>query len=361
MPEIRRIQKFGKSTLMVSLPAGWVKSMKISSGDSVSIDLMEDGALRIVPLYMAQKKEEKILQIKVSRNSSETLLTRSIIAGYLLGADVVVVEAMDGVLSETHLKTVRDVVKDLLGAEILEHTPNKVSVQILVDPSKYSAINMLSRLVNRVKFMIQHLQIAVIDNKPYLLDEIMEIEKEVDRLHALAIRQFLQAQNDRTLAKHLGIKVSLIPEYRGIVKGLEEVADALSSAAHTLKDLGNMDLLTLLANESGMLKESLDYLLMTVDRIDRTFKTLDLYISNEVLNMVTEYYTLIRKYDELLFRKLKGREEHKAEFNKRYVSLREFIDRLVEVGRSMESVSEAIFDISVERAGVTLDICKVFV
>ncbi|MEM0296451.1 MAG: phosphate uptake regulator PhoU [Zestosphaera sp.] len=361
MPEIRRIQKFGKSTLMVSLPASWVKSMKLSPGDSVTIDLMEDGTLRVVPLYMAQKKEERVLQIKVSKSSSETLLARSIIAGYLLGVDVVIVEAMDGVLSETHLRTVRDVVKELLGAEILEHTPNKVSVQILVDPSKYSAINMLNRLVNRVKFMIQHLQIAVIDNKPYLLDEISEIEKEVDRLHALAVRQILQAQNDRTLVKHLGIKASLIPEYRGIVKGLEEAADALSITAQILKELESRNQLPLLTHESNILKESLDYLLMTVDRIDRTFKTLDLYIANEILNMVTEYYTLIRKYDELLFRALKEKEEPKKEFDKSYVMLREFIDRLIEVGRAMEAVSEAVFDISVERAGTTLDICKVYI
>ncbi len=360
MPEVRRIQRFGKSTLMVSLPASWVKTMKLSPGDSVSIDLMEDGSLRIVPLYMSQKREERSLQIKVSKNSSEVLLARSVVAGYLLGADVVVVEAMDGVLSETHLRTVREIVKELLGAEILEHTPSKVSVQILIDPSKYSALNLLNRLLNRVKFMIQHLQIAVIDNKPYLLHEIEEIEKEVDRLHALAIRQFLQAQNDRSLSKYLGIKTSLIPEYRGIVKGLEEVADALSSAAQVLKELGERGQLTLFSHESNILKESLDYLLMTVERIDKVFKTLDLYVANEVINMVTEYYTLLRKYDELFFRSLKQEEPDKL-FDKGYVLVREFIDRLIEAGRSLESVSEALFDISIEKAGATLDICKVFI
>lgn len=360
MPEVRRIQRFGKSTLMVSLPAGWVRSMKLSPGDSVSIDLMEDGSLRIMPLYMSQKREEKLLQIKVSRNSSEVLLARSVVAGYLLGADVIVVDAMDGVLSETHLKTVRDLVKELLGAEILEHTPSKVSIQILIDPSKYSALNLLNRLLNRVKFMIQHLQIAVIDNKPYLLREIEEIEKEVDRLHALAIRQFLQAQNDRSLGKYLGIKTSLIPEYRGIVKGLEEVADALSSAAQVLKELDERGQLSLFNYESNILKESLDYLFMTVERIDKVFKTLDLYVANEVINTVTEYYTLIRKYDELFFRSLKQEEPNKL-FDKGYVLVREFIDRLIEAGRSLESVSEALFDISIEKAGTTLDICKIFI
>ncbi len=363
LPEVRRIQKFGKSTLMVSLPASWVKAMGLVAGDSISIEVMEDGTLRLAPLQLVQRKEEKRLKVKVSKGSSEALLTRSIMAGYLLGVDVITVDAMDGVLTETHLKSIRNVVKDLLGAEIIENTPSRITIQVLVDPSKYSAPNLLTRVINLVRFMLQHIQTALLDRKIYLLSEVLEMEKEVDRLHALAVRQFLQAQNDRSLAKHLGIKSSLIPEYRGIIKALEEAADALSSLVQILSEDHGQDIMDILRLNADLLKECLDYMLMVVDRLDKVFKTLDPYITNDVLNMISEYYVLIRKYDEMLFKSLKTIEAtigKEISVDRKYLHLREFIDKLIEVGRMMESAAESAFDISIDKTGEVLDISRVF-
>ncbi|TRM73754.1 histidine kinase, partial [Sulfolobus sp. E5] len=47
--EVRRVQKFGKSTLMVSLPAEWVKEVGLSPGESVYLEVDEDGSLKVYP------------------------------------------------------------------------------------------------------------------------------------------------------------------------------------------------------------------------------------------------------------------------------------------------------------------------
>ena len=352
MPEVRRVQKFGRSTLMISLPSTWVKSVGLSPGDTVSIEVLEDGTLRLAPITMLQKKKGRKLIIKVGQSSSENLLVRAIYAGYILGMDTIVVETVDGVLSESHLRVIRDVVRSLIGAEVIENTPSKMTIQVLIDASKYSASTIIGRMANLVKFMIQHIQTALLENRPYLLNEVMELESEVDRLHALTVRQLLLSQTNRTLGRYLGIKPSLATEYRGVVRAFEEAADALSASAEILIK-GGVSVVEKLQNTKDLLKECMDTLLLIVDRIDKCLRNLNPYIVNEVLNLIKEYHGHIKKYNELVFKELG--------LDKAYLTIREFTDRLNEVSREMETIAETAFDIAIEKTGEVLDISKTYV
>ncbi len=352
MPEVRRVQKFGRSTLMISLPSTWVKSVGLSPGDTISIEVLEDGTLRLAPLTMLQKKKGRKLVIRVSQSSSENLLVRAIYAGYILGMDTIVVETVDGVLSESHLRVIRGVVRSLIGAEVIENTPSKMTIQVLIDASKYSASTIIGRMANLVKFMIQHIQTALLENRPYLLNEVIELESEVDRLHALTVRQLLLSQTNRTLGRYLGIKPSLATEYRGVVRAFEEAADALSTSAEILIK-GGVNVFEKLQNTKDMLKECMDTLLLIVDRIDKCLRNLNPYMVNEVLNLIKEYHGHIRKYNELVFKELG--------LDKAYLIIREFTDRLNEVSREMETVAETAFDIAIEKTGEILDISKAYV
>jgi SpoVT / AbrB like domain. len=66
--DLRKVQKFGKSTLMISLPAEWVKSVNLKPGTSVYIDVDEDGGLKVYPpTYNPQGTKHEIL-CRVSEN-----------------------------------------------------------------------------------------------------------------------------------------------------------------------------------------------------------------------------------------------------------------------------------------------------
>ncbi len=352
LSEIRRVQKFGRSTLMISLPAEWVKSVGLSPGDTVSIEVMEDGTLRLAPLGMVSGAKEKVLTIKVSKGSSEELLVRAIYAAYLLGTDRIIISAVDNLLSEAHLKSVREVTKNLIGVEMIEHTPGKLVLQVLIDPSKYSASVIIGRMANLVKFMIEHLSTAILEGTPHLLYEVLELEREVDRLYALIVRQLLLSQSNRMLSKYLGIKPALITEYRGVVKAFEEVADALSRAAEILISRDGR-ILEKLARQESMLKECMDTLALMVDRSHRALTALDPYVVNEVLNLIDEFHNHIRKYHELMFREL-GLDEA-------YLTVREVIEKFNEASRALETVAETAFDIATEKTGSVLDISKAYI
>jgi phosphate uptake regulator len=351
MQEVRRVQKFGRSTLMISLPSEWVKSVGLSPGDTVSIEVLEDGTLRLAPLTMLGKRKERVLRIKVSKGSSEELLIRAIYAAYLLGSDRVEVTAIDNVLSESHLKTIRETVKSLIGMEIIEHMPGKVVIQILIDASKYSASAIIGRMANLVRFMIQHIQASIIDKTPHLLNEVLELEYEVDRLYALTVRQLLLSQTNKTLSKYLGIKPSLVTEYRSIVKAFEEAADALSQIAELLIEKGWV-VITKVSAKEELLKECIDTLLLIIDRAHKCLTAMNPYLVNEVLNLITEYYNHIRKYNEIIFKEL-GLDET-------YLAIRDIIDKFNYVSRAMENVTEVAFDIALEKTGEELDISRAY-
>ncbi|HDJ51386.1 MAG TPA: hypothetical protein ENF25_04225 [Thermoprotei archaeon] len=180
---------------------------------------------------------------------------------------------------------------------------------------------------------------------------MLELETEVDRLYALTVRQLLLSQINRTLGKYLGIKPSLGTEYREVVSAFEEASDALYAAAEILIN-GGKDVIEKLKDTEDTLKECLDTLLLIVDRTDRSLKTMDPYLVNEVINLINEYHLHIKKYNEMAFKKL-GLDES-------YLVIREFIDKMNEVSREMESVAETAFDISIDKMGDVLDISKTY-
>ncbi len=352
MPEVRRVQKFGRSTLMISLPAEWVKSVGLNPGDAVNIEVLEDGSLRLTPLSIATRKKERELRVKVSSGSSESLLTRTIYAGYVLGMDKIVIESISGVLSETHLRIVRDMIRLLIGTEIIEYTPKKIVIQILIDPSKYSTMAVIGRMSNLVRFMVQHIETAITENKPHLLNEVRELENEVDRLHALTARQLILTQVNKMIGKYLGIKPTLATEYRAVIRAYEEAADTLDKAANILLSNGK-EVIEKIRSKLDVFKEFIDMLLLIIDRVDRCLSQPDPYLVNEALNLIAEYRNHIRKYNEMLFRELG--------LDKTYLTIREFIERLGEAANALETIAETAFDIAVEKTGEVLDISKSFV
>ncbi|MEM0454019.1 MAG: phosphate uptake regulator PhoU [Sulfolobales archaeon] len=350
MPEVRRVQKFGKSTLMVSLPAEWVKNVGLKSGDVIGIEALDDGSLRIAPLELMGRKKEKYVEIHLQEEGNENLLIRSLYGLYLLGYDKITVKSFGGFLSSNYLKSIRSVVKNFIGAEIVEHTPESVTLHILIDPSKYSALLLIERMVNIIKLMIQHIATSILNKQLKILEEVIELESELDRLYGLAVRQLVLSQNDKNIIKHLDVKPSLVTEYRSIVKSLEDIGDSLAQIATILSEISE-DVLTKISFHKDVFKECIDTLSLIVDRILKVLESPELYLANSVLNLTNEFNTHLSKYKLIIFRSL-GLDES-------YVVVREVIDKLNIVSKKLEDVAETVFDISIEKSGTEIDLRKI--
>ena len=341
----RRVQRFGRSTLMVSLPAEWVRQVNLRPGDEVLIEVINNMSIRITPLSMLNKLPEKKVKVIISRISSEETLTRCLYATYILGYDKIIVESKDGYLSEYQLKSIRHLIRNLIGLEIVEYTPNKITMQVFVDPTRYPITGLLKRMCNLLKFMIEHFATAIIDEQRYLLHEVEELENEMDRLYTLVVRQLLLAHEPHR--SPLGLP--LITEFRIMAKSLEDSGDAIGQAAITLKSSSTT--LKELASIKDLLRELTDTILLIIDRTLIAFDKLDPVLINELISHTNELQKHIARYDMIISRKFKH--------NETYTVIRGILDRFRIVLRNLRTIAEIEFDVAIKMLGESIDISKV--
>ena len=344
----RRVQKFGRSTLMVSLPADWVKKVGLKPGDNVAIEVLDDGSIKVKPLTYETKKLRKTIYIRISKLTSEELVSRMLYAAYVIGFDTVTIEVIDGYLTEPQLKTLRRMARSLIGVEIVGQSPNKLTLQFFVDPTKYSLPGLIGRMCNLIKSMLQHLILGIVE-KQHFFSEVLELETELDRVYTLSVRQLVLASQDTSLAKAIGIATPLVTAYRAIAKSLEDAGDALSAAAFELNNLSE-EQLTKLDQAIDYLKESSEMLITITDRLMRALIERDLILANKILNALREFDNYIRRYHLLLFKSY-GLDET-------YLIIRSILEKMSWAATSIESAAEVLFDISFAFRSPEIDLEK---
>ncbi len=348
--EVRRVQKFGKSTLMVSLPADWVKEVGLSAGETIYIDTDEDGSLKIYPPTTRMASTTKEIKIIVSNNVQADIVSRVIQSLYSLGFDKIDIQSKDGVLSEDILRKAKETVRNLIGLEVVNQTLDELQIQSFLDPTKYSMNSLISRISSSLKQMLHYLSLGIKEGSRTFLQEVVELEKEVDRLYALAVRQLILAQTNRSLAYMIGVKRIQIVGNRILIKSIEEAADEINEAAE--------DLLALSPSELEYIKLAWDSLNMIIEQtsvvIDHVIKALtktDVKLANEVLEELRTLRRVLVSQTSNLESKLAESKEPKIITTLRILNLRLYntIRRMepiaeISLNRSIENLKELIID-----------------
>jgi len=235
--DLRKVQKFGKSTLMISLPAEWVKSVNLKPGTSVYIDVDEDGGLKVYPPTYNPQGTKHEIQIKISENTDPDLLERVVRSFYVLGFDRIVIKNEGGIIPNEAMRKLREVSRSLIGLEMIANDLQNVEIRSYIDPTKHNFNVILGQLVNTLKLMVDYLSHGLKSGSRKFVEEILELEKEADRLYFLGLRQLILAQTNKSLAYIIGVPSVQIIGNRIIIKSLEEVADEISEAANMLLGL----------------------------------------------------------------------------------------------------------------------------
>jgi len=340
--EVRRVQKFGKSTLMVSLPADWVKEVGLVAGDSVYIEVDEDGSLRIYPSTVKIETTSREVKVNITNTINPELLTRIIYAYYILGIDKITIENKSGSFSEEILKRIKESARNLIGFEIVNQTIDLIQIQSFLDPTKYTMNNLLLRLSNTLKQMFHYLSLGLKEASRMFLQEVIELEKEIDRLYYLALRQLILTQINRNLSYMIGVKRVQIVGNRILIKAIEEAADEISEAAN--------DLLTLHPSELELLKSvwrKVDMLIeQTTVAIDHAIKV----ITKEDFKLANEVLEELRTMRRVLLTQATMVDDIAAEIkNPKLLSVVRVINlRLYNAVRRMEPIAEIAFNRSIE-------------
>ncbi|MEM3972014.1 MAG: phosphate uptake regulator PhoU [Saccharolobus sp.] len=340
--EVRRVQKFGKSTLMVSLPAEWVKEIGLSPGESVYLEVDEDGSLKVYPPNLKTESSSKEMKVLVGNSIQGEIVSRVIYSLYILGYDKIDIEGKGGIFTEDVLRKIKDTIRNLIGLEIVSQTTDFIQIQSFLDPTKYTMNNLINRLSNSIKQMLHYLDLGIKESSRTFLQEVVELEREIDRLYYLALRQLLLAQMNRSLAYMIGVKRIQIVGNRILIKAIEEAADEISEIA--------LDLLSLHPSDLEELKKFWDKINMYIEQTSSVIDHAVKVLSKEDIVLINEVMEELRTLRRVLMTETLMAEEILKEIKSPTLMavLRTFNLRLYNAIRRMEPITEIAFNRSLE-------------
>jgi len=198
------MQLIGRGSFSITLPPDWVKENNLKPSDQITITKEDDGSLKLVPGIIREEEKEVKIKIDADRCKAPGLLGRLIVGGYIGGCDSIEMFSKH-TINENHRREIRDAVDNLMGIGIVESTSDHVTIQSMIDVSKFPIRPLLKRLCELSLSMYEDVLQALKDKDSSLAADIRRRENEVDKIYWLSQRQLSIA----TLNKKILVKVGL--------------------------------------------------------------------------------------------------------------------------------------------------------
>jgi len=216
--ELRRVQRTSGGTFFVCLPKDWATRIGISRSSLVSLSETSDGRLVIDAKYSA----ERAPQVVVIRPTP--LLDREVVGKYLLGYDIIRVEAKNR-MSPDDRGRIKLASSKLIGLEIVEEDYSKIVLQCLLEPSAYPPEKILQREHSIAAGMHRDAVTALVEGDVHLAKNVIARDNEVNRLYFLLVRILRTVIQNPGLSERLGILPIDCLDYRLTASLVEAIGD----------------------------------------------------------------------------------------------------------------------------------------
>ncbi len=224
--DIRKVQKTGVCTYIISLPKSWTSKNNISAGDKLSVFEDKDGALS-VNVYSSEKIiSERSVNID---DFSDCVLKRKLLAEYLDGADRIKLVSKKG-FDSMKREAVLQHIKRTIGFEISDESNNVIILQNYFSSDYLSIMKSIRRAFIISKFMLTD-TVKISSKNLKALESIICWEEEIDRIAFLVKRETMLAIRNSLRLKQLNISAMECLSYRILVGQIEAIADHIIAIA----------------------------------------------------------------------------------------------------------------------------------
>lgn len=228
--DLRKVQRTSSGTFFVCLPKEWAERNRLDRGSVVAISETADGRLTLDTKHGT----EPIPQVGVVKPTSH--LDREIIEKYLLGYDIIQVEAKERI-SLNDRERVKQTSSRLVGLEIIEENYSRIVMQCLLEPSAFPPEKILRREYSIASGMHRDAITALVEGDVHLAKNVVARDNEVDRLYFLLVRIL------RTVIQNPGLteKLAILPidclDYRLVASLVESIGDQSTGIAEKAVEL----------------------------------------------------------------------------------------------------------------------------
>lgn len=226
----RRLQKIGSSILM-SLPAEWIRTLGLKKGDILSIENNDDNSITI---FSAGDRNSHTKEITIHLlDLSHDKLINQIYGAYLLGYDVIKIVGRTQIDFEDR-EIIKKAMRNLIGLEIVDEDGLNMTIQFLLDAYSLNVSKILKQMSSIVSGMHKDIVNAmnIRDSEIDLL--VRGRDDEVNRQYFLIVRLIRTAMMDRRLASSLDLSNIDILDYRIAANHLENAGDLITRLSSQL-------------------------------------------------------------------------------------------------------------------------------
>lgn len=256
----RRVQCTGRGSYIISLPKEWVEDIGLKRGSEIAFNIQTDSTLTLVPRKIMEKEgkiaavKQKEYYINVDPKEPPESTLRMVRALYAIGADII----------HVHFKNLKDIPKyktetknfvrdKFLGAEIIDETPDEITLQILIKHSEFGIEKAVRRMAIVALAANRDAIASFKDPSTELFESVIHARNDVNRLGLYIVRQ-LKYGIERNLYRELGFsnpKEFLL--YRIAVNDIENIGE---NALNIVNHIGAFQ--KLIASEELFVKHRLD-------------------------------------------------------------------------------------------------------
>ena len=228
----RRVQCTGRGSYIISLPKEWVQDIGLKRGSEIAFNVQSDLSLSLIPRKIKEKIEEdgesklKEYYISVDPDEDITSTLRLIQALYVISADIIRIHFKANGDPTKCKAEVKNFARDtFLGAEIIEETPDEVTLQILIKHSEFPIEKAVRRMSIIALSANKDAVSAVKNHDKALYESVVNAYHDVNRLGLYAVRQ-LKWGIEHGMFRELGF---LTPKefllYRIIVNNIKNIGE----------------------------------------------------------------------------------------------------------------------------------------
>jgi len=224
------VQRTGGGTFFVCLPKEWATRTGLNKSSVVALSETANGRL----ILDAKYNVERVPEVAVIRPSP--LLDREIMGKYLLGYDIIHVEAKDRISSEDR-ELIKQASSRLIGLEIVEEDYSKIVMQCLLEPAAFPPDKALQREHSIASSMHRDAVTALVDGEGHLAKNVIARDIEVNRLYFLLVRILRTVIQNPGLSEKLGVLPIDCLDYRLTASLVEAIGDQSVRLAESAVDM----------------------------------------------------------------------------------------------------------------------------
>jgi phosphate uptake regulator len=228
--ELRRVQRTGGGTFFVCLPKRWAEQNGLNRGSIVSISEAMNGRLVVDAKYGTEP------QPQLAVIWPTPFLDREIVGKYLLGYDIIRVEAKERITPDDR-ELIKQASSKLIGLEIVEENYSMIMMQCLLEPSAFPPEKILQREYSISSSMHRDAVTAFIEGDTHLAKNVMARDDEVNRLYFLLVRILRTIVRNPSLSDKLAIPPIECLDYRLASSLVEAIGDQSRQIAHNAINL----------------------------------------------------------------------------------------------------------------------------